>query len=64
MEFEIGPGDRIMQAIPFAGPLSLTARVDQDGNAMSHQPGDLEGAARAPVKPGDTGITIHIDKKL
>ena len=64
LDFEIGPGDRMIQAIPFVGPLLLTARVDADGNASSREPGDLAGAAAAPVEPGATGVTIRIDEKL
>ncbi len=48
----------------FVGPLLLTARVDADGNASSREPGDLTGAAAAPVEPGATGVTIRIDEKL
>jgi len=64
MDFELGPNDRMIQAIPFAGPLLLTALVDGDGNATSRQPGDLSGAAPEPVDPGATGVTIRIDQKL
>lgn len=64
LDFEIGPNDRMIEAIPFTGPLLLTARVDADGNATSREPGDLSGAAAAPVEPGATGITIRIDQKL
>jgi cytochrome c-type biogenesis protein CcmH len=64
MAFEIGPGDRMIQSIPFAGPLLLTARVDGDGNATSREPGDLSGAAPGPVEPGADAVTIRIDQKL
>jgi len=64
MDFELGPDDRMIQAIPFAGPLLLSARVDGDGNATSREPGDLSGTAVAPVDPGATGVTIRIDQKL
>ena len=64
MPFEIGPNDRMIQAIPFQGPLLLTARVDADGNATSREPGDLSGAAAAPVETGASGVTIRIDQKL
>jgi len=64
MEFVIGPDDRMIEAIPFEGPLLLSARVDADGNATSRQPGDLLGDAAAPVEPGATGVDIRIDQKL
>jgi len=47
--------------MPFAGPLTITARVDSDGNAMSRAPGDLFGDAAAPVDPGATGVEVLID---
>jgi cytochrome c-type biogenesis protein CcmH len=64
LPFEIGPDDRMIQSIPFAGPLLLSARVDGDGNATSRQPGDLQGSSDGPVAPGDNGITIQIDERL
>jgi hypothetical protein len=64
LEFSIGPDDRMLEAIPFAGPLELSARIDADGNAMSRQPGDLEGRAAAPASPGALGVAIEIDAVL
>lgn len=64
LEFEIGPKDRMIQQLPFVGPLRLTARVDGDGNATSREPGDLVGASPAEVQPGDSGIVITIDQAL
>ncbi len=63
-EFEIGPDDRMIQAMPFAGTLSLSARVDADGNATSRTPGDLQGASASPVEPGATGVEVVIDQAL
>jgi len=64
LSFEIGPGDRMIQAMPFSGPIRLTARIDADGNATSRSPGDLQGSAPAPVQPGATGVEIRIDQVL
>ena len=64
LEFSIGPQDRMIQAIPFAGEIDLSARIDADGNAMSRQPGDLEGRAAAAVEPGASGVAITIDSVL
>jgi hypothetical protein len=62
LDFELGPDDRMIQALPFAGPLSLSARVDSDGNAMSRTPGDLQGEAAGPFEPGTNGIVLVIDQ--
>ena len=62
LDFELGPDDRMIQAMPFAGPLTVSARVDADGNAMTRTPGDLLGEAASPVEPGASGIDLVIDQ--
>lgn len=64
IEFEIGPGDVMIPSMRFEGQISLSARIDLDGNAVSRQPGDLQGASAAPVAPGATGVSIVIDEQL
>src|SRR5262245_26181254 len=63
--FSIGPEDRMIKAMPFAGPIELSARIDTDGNATTKSPGDVTGTAQGgPVEPGATGVTILLDKPL
>lgn len=62
LEFTLGPEDRMIPSIPFEGPLQLTVRVDQDGNATSRSPGDLSGAAAGSFEPGARDIDIVIDQ--
>jgi len=65
VEFSIGPEDRMIQSMPFAGPIELTARIDGDGNATSRSPGDVMGTARTgPVQPGAAGVAILLDTPL
>ena len=64
VEFEIGPDDRMIQTIPFAGPLQITARLDGDGNATTRSPGDVQGSAAGPVEPGATGVEVVLDELL
>ena len=64
MEFSLGPEDRMIQAVPFVGPLPITARVDGDGHATSRSPGDLQGAAPDPVEPGATDVVVTLDQRL
>ncbi len=64
LEFEIGPADRMLASVPFAGAVLLSARLDADGNATSRTPGDLLGAADEAVSPGATGVEIVLDQKL
>jgi hypothetical protein len=64
MRFSIGPDDRMNQSVPFADQVLISVRVDADGNAMTRNPGDLEGASGTPNAPGDRGVTLLIDKVL
>jgi hypothetical protein len=52
------------QSMPFADQVLISVRVDADGNAMTRNPGDLEGASETPNAPGDRGVTLLIDKVL
>jgi cytochrome c-type biogenesis protein CcmH len=62
--FSLGPDDRMIQAMPFEGPLQLSARLDTDGNAMTREPGDLQGAAQGMHAVGASGVAIVIDQVL
>ncbi|HEY8157045.1 MAG TPA: hypothetical protein VII72_23165 [Myxococcota bacterium] len=64
LDFEIGPADRMLASMPFAGEVLLTARLDADGNATSRTPGDLQGIAAQAVSPGASGVEIVLDQKL
>jgi hypothetical protein len=64
LDFEIGPDDRMIDALPFTGPFQLTARIDADGNAMSRNPGDLQGDADGTFEPGAHDIENVIDEVL
>jgi cytochrome c-type biogenesis protein CcmH len=64
LDFEIGPGDRMMEGVPFTGPFQLSARVDADQNAATRNPGDLQGQTRERVAPGASGVELVIDQVL
>ena len=61
--FRIGPSDVMIQGREFAGPVTLTARLDRDGNPLTRGPDDLYGSAAGPVAPGSTGISILLEAK-
>ena len=63
LEFEIGPGDVMIPSMRFEGPISLTARLDADGNAMTRGATDLSSAAAEPITPGTTGVTLVLAQK-
>jgi cytochrome c-type biogenesis protein CcmH/NrfG len=58
LDFRIGPNDSPMGG-PFPEEMTLTARVDHDGNPTTKEPEDLEGRAEH-VKPGQTGVAITL----
>lgn len=59
--FELTEKDQMMaDSEAFAGTLMVTARVDQDGDPLSRQPGDLSGSLEAQV--GSSGLTIELKK--
>jgi cytochrome c-type biogenesis protein CcmH len=64
LEFSLGPDDRMIETLPFEGPLQLSARLDADGNAMTRQPGDLQGQPAEMHQPGESGVAIVIDQVL
>jgi cytochrome c-type biogenesis protein CcmH len=63
-DFRIGPEDRMIQAMPFVGPIQISARIDRDGNAMTRDPGDLESRVATGIEPGATGLVIAIDETI
>jgi hypothetical protein len=54
----------MIEAIPFAGELQISARLDADGNALSRQPGDLEGRSPGAATPGAEGVAVVLDEVL
>jgi len=62
VEFSIGPSDVMMPGVRFAGPISLTARLDRDGNPMSRDPSDLAGSAEGALQPGATDVEIVLKR--
>ena len=60
-EYQIGPWDTMVPGTKLEGELTLTARLDQDGDAKS-SPGDIDGS-RA-VMPGDKYADIVMDHQV
>lgn len=61
MPFAISGRDAMIPGIPFEGKLSITVRVDKDGDAMTRRKGDVFGKAEN-VKVGTRNAVIHLDK--
>ena len=60
-EFSISPADSVMTQSGFDGPLTLSARVDRDGNARSGA-GDITGSV--DVTTGQKGVTLVLSQVL
>ena len=56
--FEIGPTDVMVQDRPFQGPIVLQARVDLDGDPLTHSPDDLVASLPAPVELGAVEVEL------
>jgi hypothetical protein len=60
-EFTVSEGDKIMMGgdRPFDGMVDLTVRVDQDGNPLSQEDGNLMGAVQVQIPKTDIQITLE-----
>jgi len=62
LAFEIGPADVMMKRRPFSGPISITARIDRDGNPLTRDPDDPAAELAAPVEPGTTDVVLRLER--
>jgi hypothetical protein len=58
VEFELTGANLLMAGARFDGDVLITARVDQDGEARTKQPGDVEGEIKAKI-PAD-GLVLSL----
>lgn len=61
IEFTLGAGDMMFKNGAFEGELTLSARVDKDGDPMTRRKGDVFGTVDR-VKVGTAGVTIPLDQ--
>ena len=60
--FKLTEEDAMIKGASLPGKLVVTARADQDGDAMTRQPGDLETSAPAETRPSGV-LMLVLDKK-
>ena len=59
--YTLSASDAMSPEPVFSGPVSVTARLDADGNASTRGPDDLVGRfARNPATVGDEGVDIRL----
>jgi hypothetical protein len=61
LPFELSAADMPFQNGAFDGELTLTARIDQDGDPMSHQKGDVIGTL-PKVQVGSKNVRLTLDQ--
>jgi hypothetical protein len=59
--FEISAADRIAMGgmRPFEGEVEVTVRIDQDGDPLSRQDGDLSGSQKAKIPQANLKIVLE-----
>jgi hypothetical protein len=63
LEFSIGPENVMIPSMRFEGAISLSARLDADGNAMTRGAGDLSSVVQESLAPGTTGVQLLLSEK-
>ncbi|HVV16653.1 MAG TPA: hypothetical protein VHH90_05555 [Polyangia bacterium] len=61
LPFSLSAADMPFQNGPFDGELTITARIDQDGDPMSHQKGDVFGTL-PKVQVGSQDVKLILDQ--
>jgi len=61
LPFSLSAADMPFQNGPFDGDLTLTARIDQDGDPMTHQKGDVFGTL-PKVHVGSRDVKLPLDQ--
>src|SRR4051794_11097765 len=61
LPFDLSGADMPFQNGPFDGELTLTARIDQDGDPLSHQKGDAMGTL-PKVRVGSKNVRLTLDQ--
>jgi len=63
LSYSLGAENMMTQGMPFTGKLTITVRLDQDGNPGTRGPGDLNGDYKKnPVDVGSKNVDIVLDQ--
>lgn len=63
LSYSLSQENVMMQGTPFTGKITLTVRLDKDGNAVTRTPGDLTGEYKKnPVEVGAKNLDIVLDQ--
>jgi len=65
LSYSLGAESVMMQGTPFSGKVTITVRLDKDGNAATRGTGDLSGDYKKnPVEVGSKNIDIVLDQVI
>ena len=64
LSYEVGPENVMMGGTALDGQIRVEARIDQDGDAISKQPGDVIGARAGAVTVPSGGIDFTLAEKM
>ncbi len=57
--------ENAMMGMPFTGKITITVRLDKDGNPITHTPGDMSGDYKKnPVEVGTKNVDVVIDQLM
>lgn len=59
--FELGQDQVMIPGLRFEGPISITARLDADGNAMTRDPRDPATTSSHPADPGQRDLLLRLE---
>lgn len=63
LEFSIGPENVMIPSMRFEGAIALSARLDEDGNAITRGSGDISSRVEEPLSPGATGVRLLLNER-
>lgn len=61
LDFTVSQRDVMMGGTKLLGPVTVSARIDQDGDAISKQPGDIEGSHKGSLVVGKGSASVMLD---
>ncbi|MEE2789423.1 MAG: hypothetical protein VX589_18945 [Myxococcota bacterium] len=64
LNYSVTKADVMMRGTVLAGTVRVEARIDQDGDAISKQPGDIVGKAAQVFEVGAKGVNFTLDQTL
>lgn len=62
--YTITANDVMMKGVELKGIVRVSARIDQDGDALSKSPGDITGELNVPFPVGSKGVNFAMDTVL